>query len=45
VISGCTLKIVSEFIPTYRVSTGFENPGKSLNLEKISQDWKVFENQ
>jgi hypothetical protein len=26
------------------VSSGLENPGKSLNLKKI-QDWKVLENQ
>jgi hypothetical protein len=28
-----------------RVSTGLENPRKSLNWKKISQDWKVLENQ
>jgi hypothetical protein len=27
------------------VSTGLENPGKSLNWKKIFQDWKVLENQ
>jgi hypothetical protein len=28
-----------------RVSTGLENPGKSLNWKKKFQDWKVLENQ
>jgi hypothetical protein len=28
-----------------RVSTGLENPGKSLNWKKNFQDWKVLENQ
>jgi hypothetical protein len=30
-------------MPT-RVSTGLENPGKSLNWKKF-QNWKVLENQ
>jgi hypothetical protein len=29
----------------HRVSTGLENPGKSLNWRKKFQDWKVLENQ
>jgi hypothetical protein len=29
----------------FRVSTGLENPGKSLNLKKEFQDWRVLENQ
>jgi hypothetical protein len=28
----------------YRVFTGLENPGKSLNWEKKFQDWTVLEN-
>jgi hypothetical protein len=47
-------KIASLFVPalnattfclTARVSTGVENPGKSLNWKKKFQDWKVLENQ
>jgi hypothetical protein len=37
-------KIIYEYSP-FRVSTGLENPGKSLNLEKKFRDWKVLENQ
>jgi hypothetical protein len=32
-------------ITNCRVSTGLENPGKSLNLKKKFQDWKVLENE